>query len=59
MGKTYNQEEVVIVVRGGVAEVLKMSDNIRVLIKDYDVEGVEEDRLVRDENGDEYMESSY
>lgn len=58
MGKTYDQEEVVIVVRG-VAEVLKMSDNVRVLIKDYDVEGVEEDRLVRDENGDEYMESSY
>lgn len=59
MGKTYDMEEVVIVVRGGVAELVRKSNNVRLIIRDYDVEGCEEDRLKKDKDGNEYIESVY
>ena len=51
--------EVIIVVRGGVAEVLSKSDNVRVIIRDYDIEGTDGRRLITDPDGDECIESIY
>jgi hypothetical protein len=59
VGKTYDTEKVIIAIRGGVAEVVEKSDNVVVIIKDYDVEGVEEDRLMTDESGDSYIGSTH
>lgn len=43
-----NNEKVVIVVRGGVAEVLKRPESLTVEIRDYDTEGCEPERLEED-----------
>lgn len=48
--------QVIITIRGGVAEVASKPSNIEVVLRDYDVQGVEEERLQRDVEGDLYIE---
>ena len=48
--------QVIITIRGGVAEVASKPSNIEVVLRDYDVQGVEEERLQRDVGGDLYIE---
>ena len=50
---------VIINVRGGVAELLSKPTNITVRVRDYDVQGVEEERLQRDAQGNSYLEVSH
>ena len=52
-------EKVIIIIRGGVAEVAEKSDNVTVELHDYDVDGAKEDRLTEDDNGDLYVCSTY
>ena len=53
------KEKVIITVRGGVAEVSDKSDNIEVEIRDYDCDGVDDERLVKDKYGDTYVKGTY
>lgn len=48
--------QVIITIRGGVAEVASKPSNIEVVLRDYDIQGVEEERLQRDVDGDPYVE---
>lgn len=44
---------VIISVDGGVVDVEQKPDDVEVIIKDYDIEGIEEDdRLMEDESGE-------
>ena len=45
---------VIISVDGGVVDVEEKPDDVEVIIKDYDIEGIEEDddRLMEDEEGE-------
>jgi len=53
-------EKVIIVVRGGVAEVLSKSDEaIEVEIRDYDNDGQSDAHLYKDEDGDLYIKGVY
>ena len=46
---------VIITVEGGVVQDVEVPDGVQVVVKDYDVDGSEED-LSEDENGDEFIE---
>ena len=46
-------------VRGGVAEVVGIPEGVRVILRDYDVEGCSSEHLDIDENGDECVEGIY
>ena len=48
--------QVIITIRGGVAELASKPTNIEVIFRDYDVQGVEEERLQRDADGNLYLE---
>ena len=48
--------QVIITIRGGVAEVASKPSNIEVVLRDYDVQGVGEERLQRDVEGNLYIE---
>lgn len=48
---------ILIIVEDGVIQDIIMPDNIKVVIRDYDVDGVESAALSIDENDDYYMES--
>jgi len=52
-------EQVIIEVRGGVADVVSNTAGCDVIIRDYDVEGCDEDQLLENENGDQYLEGNY
>lgn len=52
------KKEVIITVRGGVAEPYEISDGVSVKIVDLDVDGVEEDRL-EDFDGEEALVGTY
>jgi hypothetical protein len=58
-GINMEKEKVIITVRGGVAEVSDKSDNIEVEIRDYDCDGVDDERLVKDKYGDTYVKGTY
>lgn len=58
MSKTYDMECVIITVHGGIAEVESKSDNVKVIIRDYDIEG-NPDRTTKDPNGVECIEREY
>jgi len=47
-------KKVIISVLGGVATVEEKSKDVEVIIIDYDVEGIEEEFLQEDEDGEEY-----
>jgi hypothetical protein len=51
-------EKVIIVVRGGVAEVLKKSNNVEVEIRDYDCDGTDK-HTYKDKDGDLYIKGIY
>ena len=56
-GKEMSQaNQVIITIRGGVAELASKPANIEVILRDYDVQGIEEERLQRDADGDRYIE---
>ena len=44
-----------ITLEGGVIQDIECPRGVRVIVKDYDTDGVEED-LCQDENGDNYLE---
>ena len=46
-----------VTVEGGVVQHIDVPKDVRVVVRDYDVEGTEEDQLEKDENGDEFIES--
>ena len=53
--KPHHRKEVVVCVKGGVAEVLESPSDTTVIIKDYDVEGCDESRLAKDNEGAAYI----
>lgn len=54
------KHDVIITVEGGCVDVMECPDNIRVIIRDYDIEGYDmeydDDEMGVDEDGDEYRE---
>ena len=50
---------VTIIVEGGVVQKIDLPNGVVVIVKDYDVDGFDEDRLQTDSNGDEYAESRW
>ena len=46
-------------VRGGVAEVISIPEGVRVILRDYDVEGCSSEHLDIDEDGEECVEGIY
>ncbi len=48
-----NQPDVLVVVQGGVADVEVRTPNIVVEVRDYDVDGVDDELLGTDENWDQ------
>lgn len=48
-------KEVIVAIKGGVAFLVSATDDIKVVCRDYDVEGCWVN-LPKDENGDEYRE---
>ena len=49
-------QKVIVTVSGGIADVTEKPNDLEVEIRDYDVEGMEEDVLKTDEDGDKYRE---
>lgn len=48
---------VTVTVEGGVVQHVEVPQGVRVVVKDYDVEGCDDADFDEDENGDEYVES--
>ncbi len=48
---------VVVTVEGGVVQHVECAEGVRVVVRDYDTEGVEDDLLSRDEDGNECVEA--
>lgn len=48
-----------VVVEGGVVQHVEVPEGVTVIVRDYDVDGSEEDQLDQDENGDQYIESTW
>ena len=48
---------VVIIVLGGVVEVVESPSDVRVIVRDYDIEGIKKSRLKKDAEGNDYAES--
>ena len=48
--------QVIIEVHGGVAEVVSKPGNIEVILHDYDVDGIESERLKKDADGKVFAE---
>lgn len=44
-------------ITGGVIQHIDHPEDVVVIVKDYDIEGFDEDLLIKDEAGDEYVES--
>lgn len=51
------RKEVVVTVTGGVAYVEEIPPGIIVKIRDYDIEGCDEDKLMQDKEGNRYIEA--
>lgn len=43
---------VTVTVVGGVIQHVELPDDVRVVVHDYDVDGVEDERIEKDDNGD-------
>lgn len=50
---------VVVTVSGGVADVVEIPKGVKVIIRDYDVEGGTAHPTKTDKNGDKYVEGIY
>ena len=50
------KNKVLILINGGCVQVEYKPDNIEIEIRDYDTDGVDEEVLQKDEDGDEYQE---
>jgi len=50
-------EIVHITVEGGVIQHVECPEGVQVIVHDYDIDGVDEEGLQRDQNGDLYIES--
>jgi hypothetical protein len=48
---------VVVTVEGGVVQHVEVPEGVRVVVRDYDAEGVEAERLSVDEDGNECVEA--
>jgi len=49
---------ITIVVKGGVIqEILNIPSSTTIQVKDYDIDGADQDDLQQDENGDRFVES--
>lgn len=48
---------VVVNLKGGLVDKVKMPPGVRVIVRDYDVEGADEDDIVEDEDGNECIET--
>lgn len=46
-----------VTVEGGVVQNVEVPEGVQVIVKDYDVDGSDEDQLERDEDGDSFVES--
>lgn len=46
-----------VTVEGGVVQYIDVPQGVRVIVKDYDVEGCDQSDLEQDENGDNYFEA--
>ena len=46
-----------ITMEGGVIQAAEVPKGVRVIVRDYDVDGVETERLQRDEDGSEFIEA--
>jgi len=56
-----NKEEMIIIIEGGLIQEIKTLDNfnMKIKIRDYDVEGAEDDEVITDEEGKEHYEYIY
>lgn len=55
-----NKTTIIIDVEGGlIQEIHDIPDNIEIIVRDYDVEGVEEDKIKTDEDKREYIEIGF
>ncbi len=53
-----NKKSIVITMDGGlIQEIEGIPQDVVIVVRDYDVEGVDEDDLTKDENGNECFES--
>lgn len=59
MSKTYDKEEILITVEGGVIQDISLPDNsnCRIIVRDYDIDCTEKDLLSIDNDGNECIES--
>ena len=48
-----------VTVEGGVVQHVEVPEGVHVIVRDYDVDGTEEDQLEQDENGDHFIESNW
>ncbi len=46
-----------VIVEGGVVQHVEIPCDVKVIVRDYDIEGVESDLICQDQNGDSYIES--
>lgn len=55
-----NKKTITITVEGGLIQwIADIPDDVRIVVKDYDVEGADPSDLSRDENGDECLVSEW
>ena len=48
-----------VTVEGGVVQHVEVPEGVQVVVRDYDVDGTEEDQREQDENGDHFIESNW
>lgn len=48
-----------VTVEGGVVQWVEVPEGVTVIVRDYDVDGSEDEGLDQDENGDQYIESTW
>ena len=46
-----------IIVEGGVVQDVTCPKGVRVIVHDYDTDGIPEDELTKDKSGDDYIET--
>ncbi len=51
------EKVVIVTVEGGVVQHVEVPNGVRVIVRDYDTEGCDDDLVQQDENGDECFES--
>ena len=59
ISRPYEELVVHVTLEGGVVQKITHPDGIKVMLRDYDTDGVSEDMLQTDENGDRFLESTW